>query len=47
VGTDQPGMTALEEIEARPPHQRSVGEDPEIRTVLRVCFIHLLDNGQA
>ncbi len=30
VGADQAGMAALEDVEARPPHQRSVGENPQV-----------------
>ena len=41
VGADQPGVAALEEVEARPPHQRSVGEDPKISPSLRDCLMHL------
>ena len=40
VGADQPGMAALKGVEARPPHQRAVAEDPEIAAILVGFGVH-------
>jgi hypothetical protein len=37
---DQPSRRALHEIEARPPHQRAVAENPKIASRMTQCRIH-------
>ena len=40
VRADQAGGAPLQEIEARPPHQRSVGENPQVFAALVGFFAH-------
>src|SRR5262249_5583951 len=40
VGSDEAAVAPLEKIEAGPPHQRSVGEDPEVLVALTRTSIH-------
>src|SRR5674476_523417 len=41
VGADQPGIAPLEGVESRPPHQRSVGENPQAFAALFEICVHL------